>query len=539
MQTHHHETFTTIETEGALLPADLLARIASGDTGLDGLTPDSYHLSSGEKINEAINQAWNRLLGIWATFQGSAAKLADSDPAIGLTRDRWLLPLFAELQYGRLFPAKAVEIDGKTYPISHHYGWNNNVPIHLVGWNVDLDHRTPGVAGAAQASPHSMLQTLLNRSDDYRWGIVANGRELRLLRDNASLTRQAYVEFDLDAMMRGEVYADFVLLWLLCHQSRVEAERPDEFWLEKWSKTAQEQGTLVDALRNAGFIITEAWPLSTESRGRLVAQDTAALASSIFLVARKRETTDTGYYTTNIQPEMHRIVKERVSFFLATGVTGADLNIATVGAGLAPYTSFARVELPNGDELTAAAYLEEVQAEVVRVLLGEAANADNATQYYIIARDNYGEAWVDFDEANNLARATGIELDTSASALTRGKSALIEKKGAKVRLRNYTERGNDDTLGLPTPGRVKASLIDVLHRLLWLAENDNSEIGQFLLSSQPDRHWLRVVAESLKGTVLAGEPTPGAMHDDRTKEQRAIGTLLASWRRIVDEGKML
>jgi putative DNA methylase len=267
--------------------------------------------------------------------------------------------------------------------------------------------------------------------------------------------------------------------------------------------------------------------------------EAAALASSIFLVARKRQNTDTGNYANNVLPEMRRIVRERVRFFLELGVTGADLNIATIGAGLAPYTSYARVELPNGDELTAADYLTEVQAEVVRVLLGEAANADKATQYYIIARENYGEAWVDFDEANNLARATGIELDSGSNALTRGHAAQIEKKGAKVRLRNFAERGADKALGLPTIEHPKAPLIDVLHRLLWLAENDNSEIGQFLLDAAPDRHWLRVVAESLKGTVLAGEPTPGAMRDSRSDEQRAIGVLLASWRRIVDEGKMV
>jgi hypothetical protein len=72
-----------------------------------------------------------------------------------------------------------------------------------------------------------------------------------VLRNNASLTRQAYVEFDLEAMMNGEVYADFALLWLLCHQSRVEGERPAECWLEKWSKTALEQGTrALEQLRN-------------------------------------------------------------------------------------------------------------------------------------------------------------------------------------------------------------------------------------------------------------------------------------------------
>ncbi len=51
--------------------------------------------------------------------------------------------------------------------------------------------------------------------------------------------------------MEGEVYADFVLLWLLCHESRVEAERPEDCWLEQWAQVAREQqGTRVlDELR--------------------------------------------------------------------------------------------------------------------------------------------------------------------------------------------------------------------------------------------------------------------------------------------------
>jgi hypothetical protein len=76
---------------------------------------------------------------------------------------------------------------------------------------------------------------------------VSNGLRIRVLRDNASLTRQAYLEFDLEAMMNGEVYADFVVLWLVCHQSRVENAGADPggrpCWLEVWSKAAQARGT--------------------------------------------------------------------------------------------------------------------------------------------------------------------------------------------------------------------------------------------------------------------------------------------------------
>jgi hypothetical protein len=107
------------------------------------------------------------------------------------------------------------------------------------------------VAGAAKSSPHGLIQEFLNRAEGHLWGFLANGLSLRILRDNKSLTRQAYVEFDLAAMMDGQVYADFALLWLLCHQSRVEADRPEHCWLEKWAEAARAQGTrALDQLRD-------------------------------------------------------------------------------------------------------------------------------------------------------------------------------------------------------------------------------------------------------------------------------------------------
>ena len=240
MQTSQPNTFTTIRTEGALLPADLLSRIVHGDRSIEGLAPQDYHLLAGEKVNEATSWAWNRLTGYWASFKAIKARLPQGDPGTTDTRERWLLYLFRELGYERLTTERAIEVDGKSYPISH--GWGH-VPIHLVGVGVDLDRRSAGVAGAARSSPHSLVQELLNASEKHLWAFVSNGLQLRILRDNSSLSRQSYVEFDLEAMMEGDVYPDFVVLWLLCHKSRVEAERAQECWLEKWSQVGQEQGT--------------------------------------------------------------------------------------------------------------------------------------------------------------------------------------------------------------------------------------------------------------------------------------------------------
>lgn len=248
MRTRGNNDFTTVRVEGAMLPADILKRVADGDAALGGLDENSYHLTSGEKVNEAVSASWNRLLGSWANYKGAVAKLTNGGPATTETRERWLLPLFQELDYGRLIASrKAVEIQGKSYPISHFW---NNVPIHLVGSGVSLDKAQAGVPGAARTSPYGLIQEFLNRSEGFLWGFISNGRRFRILRDNSDLVRHAFVEFDLESMMEGEVYSDFVLLWLLCHQSRVESEKPTDFWLEKWSHVAQEQGVrALDDLR--------------------------------------------------------------------------------------------------------------------------------------------------------------------------------------------------------------------------------------------------------------------------------------------------
>jgi Eco57I restriction-modification methylase len=274
MATRSRDLFLTIKTEGAILPTDLLQRIVEADPELGGLGPDAYHLAKGEKLTEATSRSWNRLLGIWSIFQKTKETLPAGEAGTSATRERWLLPLFQELGYGRLLTAKAITVDAKIYSISH--AWNRT-PIHLLGCRVDIDRPTPGLVGASRSSPHSLLQEFLNRSPDHRWGFLSNGLRLRILRDNASLTRQAYVEFDLEAMMQGEVYSDFVLLWLLCHESRVEAERPDDCWLEKWSQASKQRGVraldqlskgveLAIKILGRGFL---AWPTNADLRERL------------------------------------------------------------------------------------------------------------------------------------------------------------------------------------------------------------------------------------------------------------------------------
>lgn len=178
------------------------------------------------------------------------------------------------------------------------------MPIHLLGCNVPLGTRSKGVAGASSQSPHGTLQELLNRSDELLWGIVSNGLQLRLLRDNSSLTRQAFVEFDLEQMLEGDVYSDFALLWMLCHASRVEGERPHECWLESWSQEAQKQGTrALEGLRTG---VEEA--ISALGSGFLRPGRNVELKAAL----RSGELTAQDYYR-----ELLRLVYRLLSLFVA------------------------------------------------------------------------------------------------------------------------------------------------------------------------------------------------------------------------------
>jgi len=308
-------------------------------------------------------------------------------------------------------------------------------------------------------------------------------------------------------------------------------------------KTTLGWATLVDALRRSGFIVTEAWPLDTERPGRLREHGSAALASSIFLVARKREGMLTGSYEDEVRPDLGRIVRERVDSLWKMGITGADLVIAAVGAGLRAFTKFARVEYANGEEVPAEKFLAEVEGVVLETLLEKifgvtgsgVAAVDGPSRFYVLWRYAYKAAEMDAGEAIVFTYGQNVELD-GQNGLSSGSRALVEKKKGKYRLRDFAERGDDEKLGMPKDDGKAASLIDILHRILWLVENEPRKLNDFLDEARPDRERLRLVAQTLAGTALAGRKDDGPEHTLATTpaEGAALKKLVANWRALIE-----
>lgn len=295
-------------------------------------------------------------------------------------------------------------------------------------------------------------------------------------------------------------------------------------------KTTLGWSTLVQALRSARFAITEAWPLDTEMPERSVGQGTSSLASSIFLVARRRDGDEIGDADV-VRGELDNVIEERLERLTAAGVAGSDLIIATIGAALQPFTRYASVELSNGDELPTTAFLEEVQGRVLAAVLRKVhglgngvGTIDAATRYYVLSRYSYGYGKVDFDEANNLARTAGIELDD----LRHGPVPLATIAKGHVELHDFQTRGEDEQLGLAN-GNGAVRVIDILHGLLWRASNRTGAVRSYLDEAHPDPRQLRAVAQALQGRALrdGGESKPA--------EAQACERLLGAWRTLVDD----
>jgi putative DNA methylase len=251
-----------------------------------------------------------------------------------------------------------------------------------------------------------------------------------------------------------------------------------------------------------------------------------------------------GSYESVVCSELTAIVRERVATLWDQGISGADLVIACVGAGLRAFTRFARVEYANGEEVPAERFLSEVETVVLETILTRLsrevggnegafnlAALDAASRFYVLWRYTYKAAELDAGEAIVFAHGTHVELDGPAG-LSAGADAILQKKKGKYRLRDFAERGDDHDLGIPSADARPAPVIDALHRTLWLMENRPAELPQFLREAQPNREQMRLVAQALAGPGLKG----GELADvSPSVEQAALAKLTANWRSVVED----
>jgi adenine-specific DNA methylase len=230
--------------------------------------------------------------------------------------------------------------------------------------------------------------------------------------------------------------------------------------------------TIINSLLRSGLVLTASWPIHTEMKARLRAMESAALASSVYMVCRKRTQERIAYFN-EIKEEIENKIKEKLAQFWEQGVSGADFLVSAIGPAVEVFGKYSRVEKLSGVEVSVQELLEYVRKIVSEYALqrvlkrADLGGVDAETRFYLLWRWTFGNAKVHFDDAIKLSRPMGVEL----TQLWDGGS-LVKKEKEFIRVLSPQERTKDPHFLKKTKF---TSMIDVLHYVLVLWERGERE----------------------------------------------------------------
>jgi adenine-specific DNA methylase len=243
-------------------------------------------------------------------------------------------------------------------------------------------------------------------------------------------------------------------------------------------KTTEAWETIINSLLKSGLVLTASWPIHTEMKERLRAQESAALASSIYMVCRKRTKGGVAYFN-EVKEKIEQRVKEKLAQFWEQGISGADFFVSAIGPAVEVFGQYSRVEKLSGEEVSVKELLEYVRKVVSEFTLekvlkrADLEGVDAQTRFYLLWRWTFGNARVHFDDAIKLSRSLGVELTELWD-----KGGLVKKEKEFIRVLNPKDRAQDQAFLKKTRF---TSMIDVLHYVLILWERGEREkIKEFL-----------------------------------------------------------
>ena len=234
--------FAAIEVVGGLLPTDVIAQIAAGDAAEQ--SDESYGIPKGLKLRDEIARFYQIAHAHWESFE--AAKGANASAPIGFVQS-----LLSEcFGFKTLTKSAGKQIADRTFPVNFS-AENGCIPV-IIAPSAPADSRKPGIDEALsqfgddtrRRSATQLLQEYLNADEDALWGITCDGSVLRIMRDNASLTRPAWIEVNFEKIFTEGLFPDFSAVWLILHASRFGAEgtSPSDCPLERWKERSRLDG---------------------------------------------------------------------------------------------------------------------------------------------------------------------------------------------------------------------------------------------------------------------------------------------------------
>ena len=242
--------FDALSIEGGLLGAEWLGRVAQLQAAAQ--EPADYRIPKGLEIRDEIARGWRIAQ---ACFQEMEAGRASGGDARALA-ERFIEALLRDaFGFASVASTGPRTIGDRVYPVRF-FALGDRVPIVVAPAGAGLDAPLPELGDERRRrTAFGLLQETLNASDPALWGLASDGLSLRIARDNASLTRPAWIEADLSRIFTEDLYPDFAALWLIAQESRFgRADAPAATCpLELWREEARQDGTRARDKLSAGF----------------------------------------------------------------------------------------------------------------------------------------------------------------------------------------------------------------------------------------------------------------------------------------------
>ncbi|MFE8034674.1 Eco57I restriction-modification methylase domain-containing protein, partial [Thiohalocapsa marina] len=248
-RTHKHRvalSLPSIRLEGGLFLPDQLERAALGQA--QHQDESDYQLPPGLKLKDEIGRAFQIAAAQWRQFED---RLDRMDVRAGEITEQFVIELLRHaFGYQTLARVSGITVGERRYPITALTG---PLPVVIAPHTAGLDEPREQFAvegsGSRRKSAFQLAQECLNASPNHLWALVSNGRQIRLLRDAATLTRPSFLEIDLQDLLASQRYAEFAMAWRLLHASRATPKSADSetaatLW-ERWREAGNEEGTRV------------------------------------------------------------------------------------------------------------------------------------------------------------------------------------------------------------------------------------------------------------------------------------------------------
>jgi adenine-specific DNA methylase len=302
--------------------------------------------------------------------------------------------------------------------------------------------------------------------------------------------------------------------------------------------------TLVAAAIRAGFVVIGSWPIQTEMTNRARSHSSAALASSVWLVCKKRPVSARAGWDNRVLDDMRKNISERLRDFWDAGIRGPDFVWAATGPALEAYSKHPIVKKANapGEIMPVGEFLTHVRRMVVDFVVGQVLTGDEAdgsataadrmdapTAYYLLHRNDFGVDEAPAGACILYATACGMtdrELDATWSLISHkgGKSTPEDddtesdpdadgdpddngNSGSKIKLKTWAQRKNR-SMGFEAPSGKPIPLIDRVHRLMHLWKSgDVHKVDEYLDDNGLRRQELfkRLVQSLIELSRKAGE----------------------------------